>query len=162
MSLAADRPFETDRGHGARTGLLNNRRPRPFRGRLGSFPQPRAFPARDGGPFDRRCWQWPRARYRSGRFDSRFQPPDTARYAEAGSSAVGAEFHSSPSNAAEFCRSTRKWAAICLSRAAPARAGPPSGTTSPRRRSARRTSCRAAIRPHSMPAAPTSRAGRTC
>ena len=59
-------------------------------------------------------------------------------------------------------RATRKPAAACPSRGGFARAAPPDETAWPRRQSARRTSCQAAIRPCSRPAAPTSPAGQTC
>jgi hypothetical protein len=59
-------------------------------------------------------------------------------------------------------RSTRKPVAVCPSRGGSARAVRPDEAAWPRRQSAPRTSCRAAIRPCSKPAAPTSPAGRTC
>jgi len=59
-------------------------------------------------------------------------------------------------------RPTHRSAACGPSRGAPARAGPRDGKASPHRRSDRRTSCRAATRPCSTPAAPTSPAGPRC
>jgi len=60
------------------------------------------------------------------------------------------------------CQPTHIPAVAGPSRGAAAQADPPGGTRFPHRRIWPRTSCPAAGRPCSMPAAPTSRAARTC
>src|SRR3990170_7573516 len=87
------------------------------------------------------------------------KPPGVSYQTNMGNSAANAEFPSSLSNKAEFCQFTRKLEAICPSTDGLAPVEPPGGTRLPRRRSVRKTSCRAAIRLRSKPAAPTSRAG---
>ena len=101
--LAANRPFEADRGHRAGADLrialgLDHL------GRSRLAPRPRPSPARGGFPDDRECWRWPQAHDRSGRFDSRSEASGHCAISEQGNSAASAEFPSSLPNKAEFCQ----------------------------------------------------------
>ena len=106
----------------------------------------------------RECWRSPPGHDRSDRFVPRFSLRTKLRLRNGSPASARCPFLSV--DKAAFCQifaffgdPMRIPEVTCSSRAAPVRAGPPAGTTSPRCRTLPKTSCRAADPPCSTPAA---------